>query len=904
MKPRPFFSHVLLPAFIPLFVMALGRTYLPMLSSKWFAAGLMLASAALYLKRLSDYWGFSEEIKPELRRFKWLVLLILPLLPLNLFFLLSISISPARGALTWIFLITGSASFFILLSLLLEFSRLSAELSAKRVRLVVGLIIGIASVFTDLDNRIQFLIFFLLAVWIFNFEAIATLRIRQKVGLTIFCLIGLILLGGIAFNGYGFVVSGSRANALLSESVRVLETSLLPFLKDFIGGLKRLSLALFIVFPGKIILRPAADWLKVSLRIRTKLALSYLFSSIIPVLLLLVILSFGVMFMLGGFMQLFVDEMLQSRIGALQSVWESTTAAFEHKSFASQAAKERELCAYFEANQISVVLAKIAAENRLEDVRRYGATLPRAVATEGTPGDTNAAKTSTSNDRLTLPVQNSAGVQLSQFKNADSLLIPLSQDNFAGLSWFGDSLYLNQWRRDGDTIVGLFKPFTQTDLNEMHARSNSDLMLYRASDIQLGESTTGRGEVQIEKSSTSGIVVSMENDIKPVLEAKGPPKGGGFLNQNLSFPVLLKSLSWDPQTGLEERFSVMIVKPTSYALFAMAFSPKHYVNRIYLAIFAVVAAFFGVILVLVALLGFGLAAGITRTIRQLRKGTQQLRKGDLTVNIQVKTRDELGELAQSFNLMVADLNRMLEEVKEKERLEGELEAARAIQLKLLPDKVPQMSGFDIVASSLPAKQVGGDYYDFFALPDNQLGLAVGDVSGKGMPAALLMANLQASLRALIKSDLPLEQLVERLNSALHSNTAPQMFATFFLGSLDVESGSLHYVNAGHNYPLLCGNGRLERLSEGGLLLGVMPDGTYQAGRVTIQRGKLVALYSDGITEATDREGREFGEERLIQLLKNSRQHTADNILNAVLRDVEGFSGTPEDDVTLVVVKRV
>ena len=160
------------------------------------------------------------------------------------------------------------------------------------------------------------------------------------------------------------------------------------------------------------------------------------------------------------------------------------------------------------------------------------------------------------------------------------------------------------------------------------------------------------------------------------------------------------------------------------------------------------------------------------------------------------------------------------------------------------------------------------------------------------------------MRTLANQDLAPEELVRRLNNVLHGNTAPQMFATFFFASMDVENGRLNYVNAGHNYPILCGNGRLEYLSKGGLVLGVRPDEIYVGGEVHLASGEIVALYSDGITEATDKNNLEFGEERLLSLLQYCHQESADGILMNVLRDVENFCGTPQDDLTLLVIKRV
>lgn len=895
MKRRRFFRQVLFPAFVPLLLIALGRTILPPFSSRWIAAALLLASAVLYLRRLWEYWGYADDVRTEIRRYKLLILLILILFPLNLGFLFSVSVIPVRDALVLIFLITGGASFFLLLTLLLQFIRFSSEIKPKSFRVAAGLLIAIALIFSGGNVGVGFLIFFLLAVWIFSFEALARIGARQKIALTFFSIIGIIFLGGLTSNSSSFVTSADTVNTLVLDSMRVIEAGLLPFLTEFIGSLRRLILALFIVLPGKIILRPVADWLKYSLRIRTKLVLSYIFSSIIPVFLLLVILLFGVFFLMGGFWQLFINELLESRADTMESLWDSVAPEYKYDSTEIVAADEKTLSNYLEANGITAVFAEVTGEKQLGEIRFIGAPLPELVPTENTEPELNEEEDNLNLDHsigTRLPIRDFVGFPLPELGDADSLLVKMSEEDFSGLAWLGDTPYLNRWVRQGNRILGLFRPFTMGDLAGIKARSGADLMVFHGRDFQFGELTSG------------GIIVQMESSVRANLQTEETPPQRGLLDYHLSFPILVKSLAWEGGSDVQRLFSVIIVRASLAKMFAAILSPKQYVNRIYLAIFAVMAAIFGVILILVALVGFSLAGGITRTIAKVRRGTQQLRKGDLTVNIEVKTKDELGELAESFNLMVADLNRMLVEVREKEHLEAELEAAKAIQTRLLPERIPQLPGFEIAATSLAAKQVGGDYYDFFDLPTNRLGLAVGDVSGKGMPAALLMANLQASLRTLVKLDLPMEELVERLNAALYSNTAPQMFATFFFGWLDAQTGRFDYVNAGHNYPILCGNDRQEQLTEGGLLLGVMPEGKYQAGNVTLQSGELVAVYSDGITEAVDAAGKEFGEDRLVELLSRRCDEKAESILQAVLGEVEGYCGTPQDDVTLMVVKRV
>lgn len=247
---------------------------------------------------------------------------------------------------------------------------------------------------------------------------------------------------------------------------------------------------------------------------------------------------------------------------------------------------------------------------------------------------------------------------------------------------------------------------------------------------------------------------------------------------------------------------------------------------------------------------------------------------------------------------------------ENERLEESLRLARSIQEKLLPQSLPHIPGADIAAINLASQVVAGDYYDVLVLEDGRLLIAVADVSGKGLPASLLMANLQACLHVLAGSlaagtvDLP--TATSRINRVIHRNTGITTFITFFWGIFNPEDGSLIYVNAGHNPPLLVrSNGKTEQLEKGGVLLGILPEMEYEQGTTTMNPGDTLALYTDGITEAwnaTDSDD-EFGEERLIQALKSNKP--ASKLLTDVQEAVRTHThnATLDDDFTLVIVKR-
>jgi sigma-B regulation protein RsbU (phosphoserine phosphatase) len=251
--------------------------------------------------------------------------------------------------------------------------------------------------------------------------------------------------------------------------------------------------------------------------------------------------------------------------------------------------------------------------------------------------------------------------------------------------------------------------------------------------------------------------------------------------------------------------------------------------------------------------------------------------------------------------------RLLREEQELIKMQEELRLAFDIQTNLLPEKPPSIEGYDIFARSIPAKEVGGDYFDFIPVGDNQLNFCLGDVSGKGMGAALLMANLQATIQGQSQLDLSIPKCLENANRLLFRNTSPEKFATLFYGWLDFQNHEIRYCNAGHNLPYLFSDNRKPRpLSEGGIILGCLENVNFEEQKVSIQKGDTLLVFSDGISEAMDPDFQEFGETRLVGLLENNREKSAREIIDIIIDGVTGFSGeAPQtDDMTLMVLKRL
>ena len=261
------------------------------------------------------------------------------------------------------------------------------------------------------------------------------------------------------------------------------------------------------------------------------------------------------------------------------------------------------------------------------------------------------------------------------------------------------------------------------------------------------------------------------------------------------------------------------------------------------------------------------------------------------------------------NLAVLSIQKtyLLEERIEKERLEEELNIAKSIQKGLLPDPIPACEKLDISADNISSYQVGGDYFDILETPAEHLLFAIGDVTGKGIPAALLMANLQAMLHVLLPVDISLSEASGQVNDIIYQNTPSDKFITFFWGIFNPENSEFRFVNAGHNNPLLfrAGQDEPEELTDGGLILGAMSTmAPYDEARVTLQPDDVLVLYTDGVTESMNvEETEEFGEERLINCIKENRERSADEIKNAITDAVNDFSKDIQyDDITLIVIK--
>ncbi len=323
-------------------------------------------------------------------------------------------------------------------------------------------------------------------------------------------------------------------------------------------------------------------------------------------------------------------------------------------------------------------------------------------------------------------------------------------------------------------------------------------------------------------------------------------------------------------------------------------------------------AVLGVILLLAV--SFVSARSLTGPLRLMARATRKIAGGDLNVDLsRIGRQDEVGQLAQAFDHMTEDLRKYIKDLTEttaaKQRIESELSIAATIQRSMLPSKFPafpERDEFDIFALMRPAKEVGGDFYDFFLIDDDHLCVAVGDVSGKGVPAALFMAVTKYLIEAAVGAGDPPNLALRRVNAHLEKNNDSCMFVTIFLGILDLRTGEFLYANGGHNPPVLAETNYDTAFlgHPGGPVVGIMEDAEFRMDRLVLSPGALLLVYSDGVTEAFDAKGIAFGDEGLRDTVNRLRGESAESLSTGLLQEIDAFcSGAPQaDDITILTLR--
>jgi sigma-B regulation protein RsbU (phosphoserine phosphatase) len=311
--------------------------------------------------------------------------------------------------------------------------------------------------------------------------------------------------------------------------------------------------------------------------------------------------------------------------------------------------------------------------------------------------------------------------------------------------------------------------------------------------------------------------------------------------------------------------------------------------------------------------GIKLTRTITGAVHELYEGTQHVQKGDFAYRIPVQGKDQLAELSGSFNAMTENLGRLLVVAKEKERLESELAIAREVQNQLFPKSAPSARSLELRGVCNPARMVSGDYYDFIPMSYDSLAFAIGDVAGKGISAALLMASIQSTMRTQLATSngdgaqpLSAAKLVATLNRQLYATTSPEKYATFFFALYDENTRALTYTNAGHLAPMLLRGSDFQMLESTGTVVGAFPLARYEEKTVTLEPGDLLVAYTDGVEEPENVYGEQFGEDRLKDVIAKYAKADSAELIARTMEAVVQWTGEGElqDDMTMVVARRI
>jgi sigma-B regulation protein RsbU (phosphoserine phosphatase) len=370
----------------------------------------------------------------------------------------------------------------------------------------------------------------------------------------------------------------------------------------------------------------------------------------------------------------------------------------------------------------------------------------------------------------------------------------------------------------------------------------------------------------------------------------------------------------------DEKSTVLLgVRTRPSAVLSAVFGNQAEDGQNFLVAFAVVASLLLLVEMLSLVTGVSLARTITSAVDGLYEGTARIAKGDFAHRIPARGKDQLAELGRSFNNMTAQLETLLVVAREKERLQSEVEIAGEVQNQLFPRAAPPSRTLDLIGVCHPARMVSGDYYDYLSLPDGNLALAIGDVAGKGISAALLMASIQSIMRTQLAAGIPLlaaagsgrsatrfstADVVARLNHQLYASTAPEKYSTLFFGVYDEDTRTLTYTNAGHVPPLLLHRGEAIPLEVTGTVVGAFPSIHYEEQTVRIDPDDLLVAYTDGITEPENAWGEEFGVARLAELLVRHQTSEPAEIVAKMMEAAAHWSNAAEqaDDMTIMIAR--
>lgn len=495
-------------------------------------------------------------------------------------------------------------------------------------------------------------------------------------------------------------------------------------------------------------------------------------------------------------------------------------------------------------------------------------------------------------------------------------------NRFSGLVQIGDhfalAAYLEEPRAQGSERVLSLYPLTASFLNGLARHIGTVEIFDTRGSRQHGVTIESNGHVLVEPSGTSRNLAST----LPL------PAATSAFDVRILFATILPVRHWS-DGHRDDRFVSGFTRPAvvNQRLYSTLAPQTNDFARVPTMVLEIVAGFFLIIELIALFFGVRLTRSITHAVSDLYRGTQRVHAGDFSLSIAVRSHDQLAALAESFNEMTASIAGLLRQQRQKERLENEIAIAQEVQAQLFPSGSPMVAGLDVWGKCLPARSVSGDYFDFFDSDSRHVGFALGDVSGKGISAALLMATVASAMRAYQGMIAPAEvamaapgngggaelasglaltpsALLDRLNTQLCRSTTPEKYVTLFYAQYDADARSLRYANAGHLPPMLFTRNGRDRLHQGGMVVGLFESARFEEGAANLHPGDLIVAWSDGITEPENEYGVEFGEERLAQIIEAHRDRRLEEIGQVVLAAVREWSVESEqpDDITLLLAR--
>ena len=463
-------------------------------------------------------------------------------------------------------------------------------------------------------------------------------------------------------------------------------------------------------------------------------------------------------------------------------------------------------------------------------------------------------------------------------------------------------------------FAGMVKLEGDDRLRVVEKRGASFVMLDLPVDERLVADLTARTRIRLLRSNSTvkserhGITITMKDDQKRAEAGAAAAESVVEQASGLLFVAEMPQVDW--ATG-EKGQLTRAIEYHPLDLVQRLSTGTAVTGALLVKVWAALGLVFAVMYCVALVIGLLLARSITRSVHALSHGTERLRQGDFTTQIKVTSRDQLGELAESFNVMARGIEDLLRESAEKERLEEELRIARQIQMSLLPQGSVKMSGMRVAALCLPAAEVGGDYYDLLPLSETRLGIVMADVSGKGTSAALYMAELKGLVLSLSRIYESPGDLLKEANRILATNLDSRSFITMTYAIVDTETRTMRFARAGHN-PLIqleAATGRTRVLTPQGLGLGIDPgdrfDEILEEQEVPLVPGDHFLFFTDGLSEAMNPDAELFGEQRLRDLLEGSPEMASEPLNERILSEVRAFAaGTAQHDYMTMVLLQV